>query len=275
MAGEWLKMEACTPEKSEVLAITDRMGWEDADLTVGKLFRVWRWFDQQTTDGNAAGVTTALLDRIVGVTGFCDAMRSVGWLCVHEGGVSLPNFDRHNGTTAKSRAQTAKRVAKHKANATGNAQTVTNALPREEKRREDTSSLRSEVEAPRKRAAVPQVARPDDVAEQTWADWQALRKAKKAPVTETVIQQARREADKAGMPLDDFLRIWCARGSQGLQADWIKPNERQATHTSFAQQDELAKRRRWEEMTGRKWPGGDSDVIDMDAAPAAALELLQ
>lgn len=142
MAGEWLKMEACTPEKSEVLAITARMGWDDADLTVGKLFRIWRWFDQQTTDGNACGVTTALLDRIVGVTGFCEAMHSVGWLCINDTGISLPNFERHNGNTAKSRALTAKRVANHKANAKanaqGNADTVSSALPREEKRREET-----------------------------------------------------------------------------------------------------------------------------------------
>lgn len=141
MAGEWLKLEACTPEKSEVLAITARMGWDDADLTVGKLFRIWRWFDQQTTDGNACGVTTALLDRIVGVTGFCEAVHSVGWLSITETGISLPNFERHNGNTAKSRALTAKRVANHKANAKGNAQgnadTVSDALPREEKKREE------------------------------------------------------------------------------------------------------------------------------------------
>ncbi len=142
MAGEWLKMEACTPEKSEVLAITAKMGWDDTDLTVGKLFRIWRWFDQHTTNGNACGVTTALLDRIVGVTGFCEAMHSVGWLCIHDTGISLPNFERHNGNTAKSRALTAKRVANHKANAKANAQgnaaTVSTALPREEKRREET-----------------------------------------------------------------------------------------------------------------------------------------
>jgi hypothetical protein len=141
MAGEWLKMEACTPEKSEVLAITARMGWDDADLTVGKLFRIWRWFDQQTTDGNACGVTAALLDRVVGVTGFCNAVQSVGWLTITDSGISLPNFERHNGNTAKNRALTAKRVANHKANAKGNAQgnadTVSSALPKEEKKREE------------------------------------------------------------------------------------------------------------------------------------------
>lgn len=141
MAGDWLKMEHSTPDKPEVLAITVKMGWEDPDMTLGKLFRLWRWFDQHTVDGNAVGVTPALLDRLLGVTGLTLAVASVGWLIVTEEGITLQNFDRHNGNSAKNRAQTAKRVAKHKsngaANAKGNGDSVTSALPREEKRREE------------------------------------------------------------------------------------------------------------------------------------------
>lgn len=141
MAGEWIKFEASTPEKREVFSITAAMGWTDPDLTVGKLLKVWRWFDQQTVGGNADGVTLALLDSIIGVTGFAQAMCNVGWLVSDEHGVSLPNFDRHNGKTAKERALTAKRVSKHKTNASnnakGNAGTVSGALPKEEKNREE------------------------------------------------------------------------------------------------------------------------------------------
>lgn len=85
------------------------------------------------------------------------------------------------------------------------------------------SSLRSEEE-PRKRAAT--LDRPDDVAEQVWADWVQLRKTKRATVTATVIAEARTEAAKASLTLERFLAVWCARGSQGLQADWLKPQER-------------------------------------------------
>lgn len=145
MAGEWIKFEASTPEKREVFAITAAMGWDDPDLTVGKLLKVWRWFDQQTVDGNAPSVTSALLDRIIGVSGFAQAMRDVGWLVADDAGLSLPNFERHNGATAKNRALTAKRVALHKANAKGNAEgngaSVSGALPKEEKRREEDTSL--------------------------------------------------------------------------------------------------------------------------------------
>jgi len=111
----------------------------DADAVVGKLIRVWGWFDKHTEDGNAVGVTFSLLDRISGVTGFAEQMELCGWLTQSGHVLSIPKFDHHNGKTAKNRALTAKRVAKSKvkSNAEGNAPIVTEALPREEKRRED------------------------------------------------------------------------------------------------------------------------------------------
>jgi hypothetical protein len=70
------------------------------------------------------------------------------------------------------------------------------------------------------------VACPDGVGEDVWQDWLQLRKAKKAPVTQTVVNSATKEAEKAGISLNAFLTIWCARGSQGLQAEWLKTNDR-------------------------------------------------
>jgi hypothetical protein len=75
------------------------------------------------------------------------------------------------------------------------------------------------------------VACPPDVDQQVWDDWKQLRKAKKAPVTETVVHNARKEASKAGMSFSDFLSVWCMRGSQGLQADWLKPEEKNLSKT--------------------------------------------
>lgn len=77
---------------------------------------------------------------------------------------------------------------------------------------------------PRKRSATPVM--PDGIDPQVWADWLALRKAKRAPVTETVVAGAIGEAGKAGMPINDFLKVWCRRGTQGLEAAWLKPEER-------------------------------------------------
>lgn len=110
--------------------------------------------------------------------------------------------------------------------------------------------------------------RPDEVDAQTWADFLALRKAKKAPVTETVLKRARSEADKARMPLAQFLSVWCARGSQGLEAAWLTPEERRGAGPaqpveSFRERDERLARERWQEMAGRRIKPVTADVIDM------------
>ena len=96
------------------------------------------------------------------------------------------------------------------------------------------------LKEPARKRAEPHPVQPDDVDPQVWSDWLALRRAKKAPVTETVIASATTEAAKAGMSLEAFLRVWCARGSQGLQADWLKPAERQqapSRHAGFDAKD--------------------------------------
>lgn len=139
MAGDWIKFELTTLDKPEVCQISE-LADIDLDAVVGKLMRIWGWFDQQTEEGNAPSVSKKLLDRLVGVTGFCEMMKSVGWMQESEGLISLPHFDRHNGKTAKNRALTARRVAGHKSgNAKGNAPSVSNALPREEKSKEPLS----------------------------------------------------------------------------------------------------------------------------------------
>lgn len=53
------------------------------------------------------------------------------------------------------------------------------------------------------------------------ADFRAMRKAKKAAVTETAVAGIRREADKAGWSLEQALRTCCERGWIGFKADWV------------------------------------------------------
>lgn len=96
-------------------------------------------------------------------------------------------------------------------------------LPEREEEIETEIEKEAEKET-RKRVVALQ--KPEDVGDQVWSDWIALRKGKRAVVTETVVTQARSEAAKAGLSLEDFFKIWCLRGSQGLQADWIKPAEK-------------------------------------------------
>lgn len=110
--------------------------------------------------------------------------------------------------------------------------------PRTKDQGRDQGEDREGEKPSRKRESPNLIAKPDDVTEQTWSDWMQLRKSKKAPVTETVVSGARSESVKAGLPLEKFLQVWCTRGSQGLQADWLKPDERgrpkaMGSHTGF------------------------------------------
>jgi hypothetical protein len=132
----WIKLDHTTQDKPEVFLMADRLGI-DPDAVLGKLVRVWVWADQQTTDGNAPSVTSSLLDRITGVSGFAAALQQVGWLTNSDDGLIFPNFTRHNGQTSKARALTAQRVAKSRSGngAKCNGRSVTEALP--EKRREE------------------------------------------------------------------------------------------------------------------------------------------
>lgn len=80
-----------------------------------------------------------------------------------------------------------------------------------------------------KSAKAPPYPKPDDVELQVWQDWKELRVKKRATVTDTVVKGARGQAQIAGMSLNDFLAVWCRRGSQGLEAAWLKPEERRTS----------------------------------------------
>lgn len=147
MAGDWIKIEHALPDKPEVCQLAEILGI-DQDAATGKLLRFWIWCDQQTVSGNALTVTKSFLDRITYHTGFADGLIKVGWLTSRDNNgcleLSVPRFDRHNGQTAKDRANTNRRVAKTRdLKRECNAETVTSVTleplqkPLPEKRREE------------------------------------------------------------------------------------------------------------------------------------------
>jgi hypothetical protein len=74
------------------------------------------------------------------------------------------------------------------------------------------------------RSARARADRPEDVGVQVWDEFAALRKARRAPVTETVVAGIRREAKAAGVTLEAALRTCVERGWQSFRADWIAKN---------------------------------------------------
>lgn len=77
------------------------------------------------------------------------------------------------------------------------------------------------------------IPKPPDVTDQTWNDFVQLRKAKKAPVTETCIQGFRREAEKADITLEAALSVTVLHGWQGFKADWLRNKKRPQSSSGY------------------------------------------
>jgi len=122
------------------------------------------------------------------------------------------------------------REAKRRENRTNRVQVVDEATPNQE-------PITTNHKPKRESATI--VACPPDVSQQIWGDWVALRKSKKAPITQTVLNGAIAEAKILGWPLEKFLAEWCSRGSQGLKAEWIvKPNPADKVRLTVAPSNE-------------------------------------
>lgn len=144
MAGDWIKMRCNLWDDPRVTRLCDLT--ETAEATViGALYWLWAMADQHTEDGRLPGMTLRQIDRKTGVAGFASALVDVGWLAADGDGIEIRGFEEHNGASAKKRCQTAQRVASARSrNAQEtqpsdecNAASVTGALAREEKRREE------------------------------------------------------------------------------------------------------------------------------------------
>jgi len=139
VAGDWIKMRVDLTDDPAVISIADALQVNETHV-VGLLHKAWCWADRHAENGHAKSVTLSWLDRHIGVTGFAQAMVSVGWLAVDDG-LKFPHFDRHNGESAKKRSAATERkpLERHRhTNVTGLSRSSHNkSVTREEKRREE------------------------------------------------------------------------------------------------------------------------------------------
>lgn len=213
MAGDWIKVCKETPFKPEVLVIATKLNIHP-DIAFARCFQLWSWFDSNTKDGVTSGVTKITLDALLNRDGLCDALVSVGWLGENEeGNLYLPNFDRHNSETAKTRALGSKRQSKHrdKSNANGNATVTHEALP--EKRREE------------KRETKPLSVKPDVIAILDYLNSKAGRSYKPVEANSKFILSRLNE----GATVDDMKRVIDAKVSEWLNDATMNKYLRPAT----------------------------------------------
>jgi uncharacterized protein YdaU (DUF1376 family) len=69
------------------------------------------------------------------------------------------------------------------------------------------------------------VATPEGVSQYVWQEFVFHRKAKRAKVTDLVVEGIAKEAEKAGWSLEDALKETVVRGWQSFKADWVAVKE--------------------------------------------------
>lgn len=74
---------------------------------------------------------------------------------------------------------------------------------------------------PAKKAKRTSVCKPEDVPENLWCDWIALRKQKRLPLTAQALALVQSEAAKAGKTLADVLQICLQNSWAGFRASWL------------------------------------------------------
>ncbi len=108
MAGDWIKMGTGLRRHPKVVRILSALN-ADKLRVVGALHAVWSVFDEHSADGFLPGYTAGAMDEEIGFSGFCAAMAAVGWLEIGPDGLRVPEYEEHNGPTAKRRALDLKR----------------------------------------------------------------------------------------------------------------------------------------------------------------------
>lgn len=84
------------------------------------------------------------------------------------------------------------------------------------------SEIRRLVKSRRQAAPKPTAVKPDDVTQPVWDDFMHIRRAKKAPLTDTALQGIRNEAALAKWSLEQVLKECVMRGWQGFKAEWVE-----------------------------------------------------
>lgn len=131
MSG-WIKFEKDLQMDPRVLRMAKALEMRNAGalqgvtLVCGALVRLWCIADSHVGDDDVLDLSAAHVDELLGIPGFCELLPA-DWMEIGDGVVKLPGFHAHNGTAAKKRAVTAKRVAAHRSR---NARSVTRPRPR-------------------------------------------------------------------------------------------------------------------------------------------------
>lgn len=137
MAGDWIKWTKGLVDHPKVVRISSALN-ADRMRTASALMVLWEWADGITANGIVTGVSASIVDDVSRTPGLSKAMMSVGWLVEDAQGLVFPDFERHNGQSAKRRAMEAERKRGRRTSAFDADILRTKSGP--EKRREEKST---------------------------------------------------------------------------------------------------------------------------------------
>ncbi len=157
-------------------------------------------------------------------------LTDLGW--VH--GRCDAEIARFHGKSDKAKASAQARWSKKDANAmrthsegnanhkpiTNNQEPITNKIQEAPRKARTPSALSILLDA--------------GIGESVANDFLAIRKAKRAPLTETALDGIKREALKAGYPLENAIRECVIRGWQSFKADWVNKSQQNTKEESLA-----------------------------------------
>jgi len=106
MAGEWIKWVKGLTRRREIVAVAVKLG-KDRRFIACLFMEMMEWADGETEDGHIAGATPGFVDDLVTLRGFFDAFEEQGWFRATAQGITILNWERHNGDSAKRRAKNA------------------------------------------------------------------------------------------------------------------------------------------------------------------------
>ena len=110
MAGDWIKFEVATLHKPEVTLAAEYLGISRRE-TLGILLDYWAWLDANARHAVVTHVSRKSLEAVLQCVGLAAVLELIGWVKFdderHE--MTVTNYDRHNGESAKTRALDAKR----------------------------------------------------------------------------------------------------------------------------------------------------------------------
>lgn len=141
MAGDWVKMRCALQHDPKVIAVGRfihalpsfsnwlSMGTVDAMpmcnaalryIVTGALHVTWSAANEHAKNGAIAGATLEWIDLVTGITGFGQAMESVGWAAIEDGSLLFPKFD-YNNTSSSERVRKFRERQKQSGNGYSNA----------------------------------------------------------------------------------------------------------------------------------------------------------